>query len=193
MRILLIFRNLQDWSCLKFEDAIYVEILDQAKEWSIRVIVKAMLSALKNKIGPIWRFRQQFDEERLCGSVCNAPLHLWVARTRYDENGNRVRTGNMPFRYTIWHIARWSPLKYIDKYKAEQDPDYVDEDCVIVESDDETVTKLVNIDDLFITNYGSITDPNYDPNTDDPLHKYSHEQRKCMREEEMRRISQLDV
>ncbi len=151
------------------------------------------LSALKNKIGPIWRFRQQFDEERLCGSVCNAPLHLWVARTRYDENGNRVRTGNMPFRYTIWHIARWSPLKYIDKYKAEQDPDYVDEDCVIVESDDETVTKLVNIDDLFITNYGSITDPNYDPNTDDPLHKYSHEQRKCMREEEMRRISQLDV
>jgi hypothetical protein len=41
---------------------------------------------------------------------------------------------------------------------------------------------------LFITNYGSIADPNYDPSTDDPLNKYSHEQRQQLREEEMQRL-----
>jgi hypothetical protein len=147
------------------------------------------LNALKNKLGPVWRFRQQFDHN--CLSDCHTPLHLWVARTRYDENGNRVRTGNMPFKYTSWHVARWSPLKYIDKYKVEQDPAYVNESCLIVASNDESVTKLVNIDDLFITNYGSISDPNYDPNMDDPLNKYSHEQRQQMHKEEIQRLARI--
>jgi hypothetical protein len=148
------------------------------------------LNALKKKLGPLWRFRKQFDENRAVDS--HAPLTLWVARTRYDEEGNRVRIGNTPFKYSAWHIARWSPVKYVDKYRAERDVTYVNEDCLVVASNTESVTKLVNIDDLFITNYGSIVDPNYDPNTDDPLNKYSYAQRQQLREEEIQRLAHVE-
>lgn len=148
------------------------------------------LSALKHKLGPVWRFRRQFDQNRAIDS--HVPLKLWVARTRYDEHGTRVRTGNMPFKYSSWHVARWSPLKYIDKHKSEQDPEYVNEDCLIVASNDESVSKLVNIDDIFITNYGSIADPNYDPNTDDPLNRYTRDQRQRMCEEEIQRLADFE-
>jgi len=148
------------------------------------------LAALKKRLGPVWRFRKQFDENRDVDS--NVPVTLWVARTRYDEHGNRVRTGNMPFRYSLWHVARWPPVTYTDKHKAERDPTYVNEDCLIAESNTEPVTKLVSIDDMFITNYGSIADPNYDPNVDDPLNRYNDEQRLQLRDEEMRRIMALE-
>ena len=61
------------------------------------------------------------------------------------------------------------------------------EDCITIEQISEiivnggeyyTLTKLVSVMDVLITNQGMLDDPNnYDPNIDDPLNKYTHEEK----------------
>jgi hypothetical protein len=42
-----------------------------------------------------------------------------------------------------------------------------------------TLTKLASVMDVFIINQGMLNDPNnYDPNIDDPLNKYTYEEKK---------------
>lgn len=128
---------------------------------------------LFNTIAPIWRIRLQHETHLAEGGGGFENPAVWVARTRYDAvTGDRIRMGSAPYRYTQWNIVRWTTFTHIDKYRAQHDPSYAgSEDCVSVFND--AFTKIVSVKELFITNYGSIADPAYDPNTDDPLNKYS--------------------
>lgn len=128
--------------------------------------------ALFDNIAPIWRFRLQYEAPLAIGTRYERSP-VWIARTRYDaDTGARIRTGPAPYTYTLWTIVRWVVLPYVDKYRVEHDPTYAGcEDCLIVA--DGEYTKLVSVKDIFIANYGSIATPAYDPNTDDPLNKYS--------------------
>jgi len=132
--------------------------------------------ALFKTIAPIWRFRLLHESNR-DNDEKNTHAPVWVARTRYDDNGIRVKSGSMPYKYSQWTIVRWVTTKYHDKTKAELDPTYSSENCVIVESFVEPLIKLVSVSDLFIINYGSIADPDYDPNIDDPMNRYSEEEK----------------
>lgn len=138
---------------------------------------------LFNQIAPIWRIRLQYEEPLASGGRYERSP-VWIARTRYDENGVRVRTGSAPYVYSQWTIVRWIPKKHVDKYRVQQDdPTYIGYDySIVVESLSlsEPLTKLVSVKDVFIINYGSIADPAYDPNTDDPLNKYSESEKTQM-------------
>ena len=54
---------------------------------------------------------------------------------------------------------------------------YYSDNCVMVESLTEPIIKMVSVLDLFIINYGSFSDRSYDPNVDDPMNKYSHDEK----------------
>jgi hypothetical protein len=41
-------------------------------------------------------------------------------------------------------------------------------------SNPEPMSKLVSVMDVFFANRGSLDDPNYDPNVDDPLNQIRH-------------------
>jgi hypothetical protein len=66
-----------------------------------------------------------------------------------------------------------------------------EEDLVCVEewldSGADPMSKTVSVMDVFFANRGSLTDPNYDPNVDDPLNQIRHmtldEKREIMRRE----------
>lgn len=137
---------------------------------------------LFNQIAPLWRLRLQYEEPLASGGRYER-TPVWIARTRYDANGARIRTGSAPYLYTQWTIVRWIPTKYVDKYRLQHDPTYVGYDySLIAESlSPEPLTKLVSVKDLFIINYGSIANPAaYDPNVDDPLNKYSDSEKTQM-------------
>jgi len=73
---------------------------------------------------------------------------------------------------------------------------YEEEDCLVCEqieevimddSESATVTKLVSLRDIYITNLPLLTDHTdttavlyYDPNIDDPLNKYSDKEQRAM-------------
>lgn len=128
-------------------------------------------TALFKQIAPIWRFRLRHEAAHANNNYTRVPV--WVARTRYDDNGVRVRSGPMPYKYSQWTVVQWVTTKYHDKYKADHDPAYSGDTCVMVESLVEPLIKLAPVPDLFIINYGSIADPAYDPNVDDPMNRYS--------------------
>lgn len=106
-------------------------------------------------------------------------------RTRRDEFGKADRTNSgRPFRYTQWFVRSWITRK------NRHDPN--EEDLVVVEewiNDDmrniEPMSKTVSVMDVFFANRGSLADPNYDPNVDDPLNQVRHltldEKREIMR------------
>ena len=137
--------------------------------------------ALYKILAPIWRFRlecERADEFR------QSPV--WVHRTRRDESGKSDRTNSgRPFRYTQWFVSSWIPQKSINKY----DPNPYEEDMICVEewNANEPMSKLVSVMDVFFANRGSIHNPNYDPNEDDPLNQIRHmtldEKREIMRRE----------
>ena len=70
---------------------------------------------------------------------------------------------------------------------------HLEEDLICVEeynvpcdmSKAEPMSKLVSVMDVFFANRGSLEDPNYDPNVDDPLNQIRHmpldEKREIMR------------
>ena len=130
--------------------------------------------ALYKTLAPIWRFR--LESERAHG-VRRTPV--WVHRTRRDESGKPDHTNSgRPFRYTRWFVSSWITFKTINKH----DPDpnnHFEEDIVWVEewnvlSDADPMHKRVSVMDVFFANRGSLADPNYDPNADDPLNQTRH-------------------
>jgi hypothetical protein len=139
--------------------------------------------ALYKPLAPIWRFR--LESER----ADRRRTPLWVHRTRRDEFGKSDRTNSgRPFRYTRWFVSSWIPLKSVNKHDPSVEP--FEEDLVYVEewmernvesgatnnveSGAEPMSKCVSVMDLFFANRGSLTEPNYDPNTDDPLNQIRH-------------------
>ena len=144
--------------------------------------------ALYKHLAPIWRFR--LESER--ADTRHNPI--WVHRTRRDEFGNVDRTNSgRPFRYTRWFVSSWIPRKSINPHDPNPNNHY-EEHLICVEewvSDTEnkavTMSKSVSVMDVFFANRGSLTDPNYDPNTDDPLNQIRHmtldEKRDIMRME----------
>jgi hypothetical protein len=138
--------------------------------------------ALYNRLAPIWRFR--LESER----ADQLRIPLWVHRTRRDESGKSDRTNSgRPFRYTRWFVSSWITRKSINRYDPNVEP--FEEDLICVEewisgatnsgsaepmSRAEPMSKYVSVMDLFFANRGSLADPNYDPNTDDPLNQIRH-------------------
>lgn len=134
--------------------------------------------ALYKTLAPIWRFRLESERAERRRSP------LWVHRTRRDEFGKSDRTNSgRPFRYTRWFVSSWITRKSINKHDPSVEP--FEEDLVCVEewisgatnnvvSGSEPMSKCVSVMDLFFANRGSLADPNYDPNVDDPLNQIRH-------------------
>jgi hypothetical protein len=49
-----------------------------------------------------------------------------------------------------------------------------------VEDRAEQISKLASVKDLFVINYGSLTNSAYNPNDDDPLNLYTDEEKGAM-------------
>jgi hypothetical protein len=131
--------------------------------------------ALYKTLAPIWRIwlkSERADQRR---------IPLWVHRTRRDEFGKSDRTNSgRPFRYTRWFVSSWITIKSVNKHDPSVEPFEEDLVCVEewmesnVESRAEPMSKYVSVMDLFFANRGSLTEPNYDPNADDPLNQIRH-------------------
>lgn len=136
--------------------------------------------ALYKILAPIWRFRlaceRAKDDPNPNGSF-RGPI--WVHRTRRDESGKSDRTNSgRPFRYTRWFIASWIPKKSMNKNDPNPE-NHFEEDLICVEewnvpSNAEPMSKMVSVMYVFFANQGSLCDPNYDPNDDDPLNQTRH-------------------
>ena len=135
--------------------------------------------ALYNRLAPIWRFR--LESERAHGLINRSPM--WVHRTRRDESGKSDRTNSgRPFRYTRWFVSSWIPRKSMNRHDPNVEP--FEEDLICVEewinaeskaeSKADPMSKLVSVMEVFFANRGSLNDPNYDPNADDPLNQIRH-------------------
>jgi hypothetical protein len=160
------------------------------------------LGSLYKAIAPIIKFRH--DYEAWLAST-NKKVHtypfIWVARTRRDQNGERIIKGNAPYRYTKWRIINWVTRKHEFTRVSLDDSETVieqGEDCLTCEQialenmpdlDNATITKLVPVRDIYITNLPLLADcahsansanPEYDPNSDDPLNKYSEKEQREM-------------
>ena len=138
--------------------------------------------ALYKTLAPIWRFRLESERAERRRSP------LWVHRTRRDESGKSDRTNSgRPFRYTRWFVSSWITRKSVNRHDPNVEP--FEEDLVCVEewinyhdkesgsepmSGAEPMSKCVSVMDVFFANRGSLTDPNYDPNVDDPLNQIRH-------------------
>ena len=146
------------------------------------------LKSLYKGIAPILHFRHKY-EEWIKSNDHDSPMpFVWVARTRRDANGKRIVGGKMPYRYTKWRVINWILQKHkIPRISQEDGVSIinVDECCLLCEEinekgtysfEMETITKLVPIMDLYITNHAMISHPEYNANNDDPLNKYSYEE-----------------
>jgi hypothetical protein len=122
---------------------------------------------------------------------------VWVNRTRRDKNGQRDMASKRPYRYTKWHIINWVPKKiemvHYDEtskevIRAEEygvvveqlDTDEQAQDQNVVGDEYMTITKIVPIYDILAINFDLKTKTlknliTYDPNKDDPLNKYTYE------------------
>lgn len=146
------------------------------------------LKSLYKGITPILHFRHKY-EEWLNSKEDGLPTpFVWVARTRRDETGKRIIGGNTPYRYTKWRIMNWVTETHGFPRISQEDGVSVvtvQELCLSCEElnekgtfsfEMETIIKLVPLIDLYIINLGLISDPEYNPNHDDPLNKYSYKQ-----------------
>jgi len=139
--------------------------------------------ALYKTLAPIWRFRLESERSELSRTP------IWVHRTRRDESGKSDRTNSgRPFRYTRWFVSSWISRKSMNRHDPNVEP--FEEDLICVEewnAPSDAMSKLVSVMDVFFANRGSLHDPNYDPNVDDPLNQVRHltiaEKREIMREE----------
>jgi hypothetical protein len=127
--------------------------------------------ALYKTLAPIWRFRLKYERARDIRSP------IWVHRTRRDESGKSDRTNSgRPFRYTPWFVSSWITQKSINKHHPNTE-NHFEEHLICVEeynAPGEPMSKLVSVMDVFFANRGSLNDPNYDPNVDDPLNQIRH-------------------
>lgn len=133
--------------------------------------------SLCKTLAPIWRFRLAY-EKAMNDPTGVVRIPIWVHRTRRDESGKSDRTNSgRPFRYTRWFIVSWIPQKSINTHDPNPD-NHFEDDLIHVEEYDvqlgEAMSKLVSVMDVFFANQGSLDDPNYDPNVDDPLNQIRH-------------------
>lgn len=145
--------------------------------------------AMFKTLAPIWTFRLKYEEWRDQNNVNLEKPFIWVHRTRRDAEGKRDVLGNSPYKYTKWRVLSWVTVKHDMPHPNHDGTSVVDdpEDCITIEQISEiivnggeyyTLTKLVSVMDVLITNQGMLDDPNnYDPNIDDPLNKYTHEEK----------------
>jgi len=145
--------------------------------------------AMFKTLAPIWVFRLKYEEWRDQNNVNLEKPFIWVHRTRRDAEGKRDVLGNSPYKYTKWRVLSWVTVKHDMPHPNYDGTSVVDdpEDCITIEQISEiivnggeyyTLTKLVSVMDVLITNQGMLDDPNnYDPNIDDPLNKYTHEEK----------------
>ena len=146
--------------------------------------------ALFKTLAPIWSFRLKYEDWRERNDLDLERPFIWVHRTRRDATGKRDVLGTSPYRYTKWRVLSWVTIKY---NMPHPDPDSVTivddaEDCITIEQISEQIveggeyyslTKLVSVMDVLIINQGMLDDPdNYDPNNDDPLNKYTYEEKR---------------
>ena len=146
--------------------------------------------ALYKILAPIWRFRLEWERAKDDPSPTSSfRVPIWVHRTRRDESGKSDRTNSgRPFRYTRWFIASWIPQKSINKNDPNPE-NHFEEDLICVEewnAPGDAMSKSASVMDVFFANQGSLCDPNYDPNEDDPLNQIRH-----MTLDEKRAIMQL--
>ncbi len=135
--------------------------------------------ALYKTLAPIWRFRLAYEQAKDDPNPKSSfRVPIWVHRTRRDESGKSDRTNSgRPFRYTRWFVSSWIPQKSINKNDPNPE-NHFEEDLICVEewnvSFGDPMSKLVSVMDVFFANQGSLCDPNYDPNVDDPLNQIRH-------------------
>lgn len=135
--------------------------------------------ALYKTLAPIWRFRLAHERAKNDPNPNSSfRVPIWVHRTRRDESGKSDRTNSgRPFRYTRWFISSWISQKSINKHDPNPE-NHFEEDLICVEEYNvqvgDPMSKLVSVMDVFFANQGSLCDPNYDPNVDDPLNQIRH-------------------
>jgi hypothetical protein len=163
------------------------------------------LGSLYKAIAPILKFRREY-EAWLASTDKQVHTHpfIWVSRTRRDKNGERIIKGNTPYLYTKWRIINWVTCKNKISRVSLDDSETViekEEDCLTCEQVESVqindyeyakITKLVPVRDIYITNFLLLADsadsansansanPEYDPNSDDPLNKYSEKEQREM-------------
>ena len=154
------------------------------------------LGSLYKAIAPVIRFRRDYEAwlASTDKQVHTYPF-MWVARTRRDKNGERIIKGNTPYLYTKWRIINWVTCKHEISRVSLDDGETViekEEDCLTCEQVESVqvndleyakITKLVPVRDIYITNLPLLADsadPEYDPNNDDPLNKYSEKEQREM-------------
>ena len=156
------------------------------------------LGSLYKVIKPIMKFRRNYEEWVASHDNTMPKPFIWVARTRRDENGKRIVGGNSPYRYTKWRIINWVARKHgFPRISPEDNETVISEeeyslvceqieDIVVTGYEYETITKLVPLRDIYITNLALLgynpdnADFEYDPNMDDPLNKYSDKEQREM-------------
>jgi hypothetical protein len=169
------------------------------------------IDSLYKAIKPIMKFRRDYEAWVASRDTMLAKPFIWVARTRRDENGRRIVGGNAPYRYTKWCIINWVTRKHEFPRISPKDNETVineEEDSLVCEQIEgvdaldfeyATITKLVPLRDIYITNIALLTDhtdhadadadadadAEYDPNNDDPLNKYSDKEQRAMFKEAM--------
>ena len=156
------------------------------------------MASLYKAITPIIKFRRNYEAWVASRDTTTQKPFIWVARTRRDGNGKRIIVGNAPHRYTKWRILSWVALKYNFPRISPHDNETViqeEEFSLVCEQIEEvevdnfdyaTITKSVPLRDIYITNLALLASPadpavpEYDPNIDDPLNKYSDKKQREM-------------
>jgi len=182
----------------KTEDDIYYEGVGQ-HTMGYRYCTECrphFLESLYNTITPVVKFRREYEAwlASTDKTIHERPF-VWVARTRRDENGQRIVKGNAPYTYMKWRIINWITRKHKFPRISPDDGDTIineEEDSLLCEqieevfmddSDSATIIKLVPLRDIYIANLPLLADPavlGYDPNNDDPLNKYSDKEQRAM-------------
>ena len=144
--------------------------------------------AIFKTLAPIWVFRLKYEEWRNENNINLERPFIWVHRTRRDAQGKRDVLSSSPYTYTKWRVISWVTVKHDMPHPSPDGTSVVNdpEDSITIEQISQTIidgeyynlTKLVSVMDVLITNKGMLDDPeNYDPNIDDPLNKYTHEEK----------------
>ena len=145
--------------------------------------------ALFKTLAPIWSLRLKYEHWREQNNLDLERPFIWVNRTRRDVEGKREVLGSSPYRYTKWCVLSWVTTKYDMPHPSRDGATvaYDTEECITIEQlteqivdggDYYSLTKLVSVMDVLIINQGMLNDPdNYNPNIDDPLNKYTYEEK----------------
>jgi hypothetical protein len=162
------------------------------------------LDSLYKAIAPVAEFRHRYEAWLSSEDSTIPKPFIWVARTRRDENGRRIVGGNAPYKYRKWRIINWVAQKLeFPRISPEDNITIIREEemsllCEQIEENEDTdfalmsIIKSVPLRDIYITNLGLLGDttdpadpadpskPEYDPNVDDPLNKYSDKEQREM-------------